>query len=167
MSDIQTRDAIHRMIGASVKTASRLSGREAVVSGILSGLRHLREIATQQGGEDAAKVFDDQLRENVLGRILSSAHGSEQPITVVLPKAYDPGRRAGAIMRDVSESCLVLNAVTREEGVFTYTMTGLLDQLAEQLGGMPGWSDLEAAVKDAEPSWTWEVSPMSERVTIN
>jgi hypothetical protein len=167
MSNIQTRDTIHRMIGASVRTAARLSGREATVSGILSGLRHLRDVVAHEGGEEAVRVFDDQVREHVLGRLLSTMKGKGEPITVLLPKAVGPEPRAGAIMRDVSESCLVLNTVSRDEGVFTYTMTGLLDQLIDQLGGLPNWSELQDALKSAEPSWTWETSPMEGNVTIH
>lgn len=167
MSNTQTRETIHRMIGASVRTAAKLSGREATVSGILSGLRHLREVVTLQGGEDAARVFDDQVREHVLGRVLSTMKtpASAEPITVVLPRAAEA--RAGAIMRDVSESCLVLNTVSRDEGVFTYTMTGLLDQLIDQLGGMPNWVELQDALRVAEPSWTWESSPINGDVTVH
>ena len=126
MSNMQTRDTIHRTIGASVRTATRLSGRTATVSGILSGLRHLRDVVAQQGGDDAVRIFDDQVREHVLGRLLSTMKGKAEPITVVLPKALGTEPRAGAIMRDVSESCLVLNTASRDDGVFTYTMTGLL-----------------------------------------
>jgi hypothetical protein len=93
--------------------------------------------------------------------------GQGEPITVVLPKESGPEPRAGAIMRDVSESCLVLNTVARDEGVFTYTMTGLLDQLIDQLGGLPNWSELQDALKSAEPSWTWESSPIQGDVTIH
>ncbi len=167
MSNMQTRETIHRMIGASVRTAAKLSGRDAAISGILSGLRHLRDVVVLQGGEDAARVFDDQVREHVLGRVLSTMNNptSGEPITVVLPKSSEA--RAGAIMRDVSESCLVLNTVSRDEGVFTYTMTGLVDQLIDQLGGLPNWSELEDALRAAEPSWTWETSPIKGDVTIH
>ena len=156
-----TQETIHRMIGASVRTAAKLSGREAAVSGILSGLRHLRDVVAQQGGEDAARTFDDQVREHVLGRVLSTMKSDAEPITVVLPKSAEA--RAGAIMRDVSESCLVLNTVARDEGVFTHTMTGLLDQL----GGMPYWAELQDALRAAEPSWTWETSPIKGDVTLH
>lgn len=166
MSNTHTRETIHRMIGASVRTAAKLSGREAAVSGILSGLRHLRDVVTLQGGEDAARVFDDQVREHVLGRVLTTIKSpAAEPITIMLPKAAEA--RAGAIMRDVSESCLVLNTVARDEGVFTYTMTGLLDQLIDQLGGMPNWAELQDALRAAEPSWTWESSPINGDVTLH
>ncbi len=166
MSNTQTRETIHRMIGASVRTAAKLSGRDAAVSGILSGLRHLRDVVTLQGGEDAARVFDDQVREHVLGRVLTTIKTpAAEPITIMLPKAAEA--RAGAIMRDVSESCLVLNTVARDEGVFTYTMTGLLDQLIDQLGGMPNWAELQDALRAAEPSWTWESSPINGDVTLH
>lgn len=167
MTNMQTREAIHRMIGASVKTAVRLSGRDAVVAGILSGLRHLREVVVQQGGDDAARIFDDQVREHVLGRLLSNMRGPGEPITVMLPKPDLVEHRAAAIMRDVSESCLVLNSVSRDEGVFTHTLTGLLDQLIDQLGGMPNWAELQDALKSAEPSWTWENSPIQGGVTVH
>ncbi|MGE4528248.1 MAG: hypothetical protein AB7D00_07770 [Rhodospirillaceae bacterium] len=167
MTNMETRDTIHRMIGASVRTAARLSGRDAAVSGILSGLRHLRDVVVSQGGEDAARIFDDQVREHILGRLLVTMKDAPEPITVVLPKAEYAEPRAGAIMRDVSESCLVLNTVSRDEGVFTHTLTGLLEQLVDQLGGLPKWSDLEDALKTAEPSWTWESSPIKGEVTIH
>ncbi len=167
MSNMQTRDTIHRMIGASVRTAARLSGRTATVSGLLSGLRHLRDVVAQQGGDDAVRIFDDQVREHVLGRLLSTMKGKAEPITVVLPKALGAEPRAGAIMRDVSESCLVLNTASRDDGVFTYTMTGLLKQLIDQLGGLPNLSELEEALKAAEPSWTWEASPIQGDVIIH
>ncbi|MBN2753122.1 MAG: hypothetical protein JXQ84_10485 [Rhodospirillaceae bacterium] len=167
MANMETRDTIHRMIGASVRTAARLSGRDATVSGILSGLRHLRDVVVLQGGEDAARIFDDQVRGHILGQLLSTMKGAPEPITVVLPKVVELESRAGAIMRDVSESCLVLNSVTRDEGVFTHTLTGLLDQLMDQLGGMPKWSELEDALKTAEPSWTWETSPIKGDVTLH
>ena len=160
-----TQETIHRMIGASVKTAAKLSGRDAAVTGILSGLRHLRDVVVLQGGEDAARTFDDQVREHVLGRVLSTMKTTAEPITVVLPKSAEA--RAGAIMRDVSESCLVLNTVARDEGVFTHTMTGLLDQLIDQLGGMPYWAELQDALRAAEPSWTWETSPIKGDVTLH
>jgi len=168
---MHTRDAIQRMILASVKTAERMSGRDAAVNGILSGLRHLRDVVVHQGGEDAGKTFDDSVREHVLGRVLTdkafSTKGNLELIKVDFPSHEQSEARASAIMRDVSESCLVLNTVAQDESIFSHTVVGLLDQLIDRLGGLPDWSELENALKTAEPSPVWEESPIQGSVTVH
>ncbi len=167
MPTTRTRDAIQRMILASVKTVERISGRDAAVNGILSGLRHLRDVVVMQGGEDAGHMFDDSVREHVLSRILAEKIKGPELIKITLPPATPAASRASAIIRDISESCLVLNSVAQDEGIFSHTVTGLLDQLIDRLGGSPDWSELQDALKVAEPSAVWEVSPIKGSVTLH
>jgi len=167
MPNMQPREAIERMIHASVKTAERMSGRDAAVGGLLSGLRHLRDVVIRQGGEDAGLTFDDSVRDHVLGYFIGNPNGDPALMKVAIPEGAFFEPRAAAIMRDVSESCLVLNSVAQDEGIFAHTVTGFLDELIARLGGLPDWSELEAALKSAEPSAVWEVSPMHGGVTVH
>jgi hypothetical protein len=155
------------MILASVKIVERMSGRDATVNGILSGLRHLRDVVVMQGGEDAGHTFDDSVREHVLSRVLAEKVKGPDLIKVTLPSSTLASSKASAIIRDVSESCLVLNSVAQDEGIFAHTVIGLLDQLIDRLGGSPDWAELQDALKMAEPSQVWEVSPIKGSVTLH
>jgi hypothetical protein len=144
------RNITAKVLTNAVGLADRHAPPAAVASALLGALSTLRGLVGEGAGYTQQTSLDDFLANIVIAHGLDycRSHG-HAPIAASLPKGpSDPA--AAAILDDAVQTCLQLNSVDPDSGSVAMLASGLLEQLAARIGGLPGAADLLQRLRHGE-----------------
>jgi hypothetical protein len=162
--------AVQAVLQVAFRTAEARSSAEHVAIGVIAALRRLHAAVHEAGGEAMASFMRATLRDVILARNLECLRETTRvPQPVPLPAPTPSARFAIAVLEDAANSCLMLNALTPDNGCLHLAIRLLAERLIDTLGGAPDYGTLADRLADAtalgQP--TALVAPTGARPILN